>query len=315
MSANLAQTAGIDISKDALDVCLHPNGNAERFGNDAKGFNALIAWLGGHAIERIVYEATGAYHRAFERRMADAGFALAKVNPARARRFAEAIGQHAKSDAVDANLLARMGALLALKPAAPVSEDLHEMRQLLVARRGCVKDLVAAENRVSILTLTLLKRHARERIRMIERQIEHIDAALREYSARDSAFKSRLDIVKSIPGIGEVTALAMLIEMPELGRIEHKCAASLAGLAPFARESGRWKGQRRIGGGRSHLRRALYMPALVAARRNADMKAKYQALVASGKPKKLALAVLMRKLVVLANALLRDNRRWTPKPA
>lgn len=315
MSANLAQTAGVDISKDALDVCLHPAGATARFSNDRKGFNAMIAWLAGFVVERIVYEATGAYHRAFERRMAEAGFALAKVNPARARRFAEAIGQIAKTDRVDASLLARMGALLALKPNAPASEDLHEMRQLLVARRALVKDCVAVENRAGTLSLALLKRQAKERVRMLERQIEAVDAALRERAVRDSAFKARLDIVLSIPGVGEVTALALLIEMPELGRLEHKCATSLAGLAPFARESGRWKGERRIGGGRGHLRRALYMPALVAVRWNADLKAKYRNLVARGKPKKLALAVVMRKLVILANALLRDDRCWTPKLA
>jgi len=311
----LAQTAGVDICKDRLDVHLHPHAASARFSNDAKGFRAMIAWLGGHAVERIVYEATGAYHRAFERRMAEAGFALAKVNPARARKFAEAIGAIAKTDPVDAAMLARMGALLNPRTAAPVSEHLDDMRQLLVARRALIKDLVAAQNRAQIRTLTLLKRQARERIKHVEAQLAAIDEALRERAICDPAFKARLDMLLSIPGVGETTALTLLIEMPELGRLENKCAASLAGLAPIARDSGKWKGERRIGGGRSSLRRALYMPALVAVRWNSDFKAKYKALTAAGKPKKLALTAVMRKLVILANVLLREERHWRPKPA
>lgn len=315
MSAKLAQTAGVDISKATLDVHLHPDAKSARFGNDAKGFKAMIAWLAPYAVERIVYEATGSYHRAFERRMAEAGFPLAKINPARARRFAEAIGQTAKTDPVDARLLARMGALLAPRITVPPRETVDEMQQLLCARRALVKDLVAAQNRLQIRLLPLLKRQSKERLAQIERQIAAVDAALRERIAADAAFKARFDILISIPGLGATSAMTLLLEMPELGRLENKCAASLAGLAPFARESGKWKGERRIGGGRSHLRRALYMPALVAARWNGDLKAKYAALTAAGKPKKLALAVVMRKLIILANVLLREERCWRPKPA
>lgn len=315
MSAKLAQTAGVDISKDMLEVHLHPERASARFGNDAKGFKAIIAWLGVYRIERVVYEATGAYHRSFERRMAEAGFPLAKVNPARARRFAEATGAIAKTDPVDAAMLARMGALLAPRATMPASENFDEMRQLLVARRALIKDFVAVRNRAQIRSLALLKRQANERLKHIERQIEAINQALRERIASDDAFRTRLDILTSIPGVGETTALTLLIEMPELGSLENKCAASLAGLAPIARDSGKWKGERRIAGGRSHPRRALYMPALVAARWNSDLKAKYKALTAAGKPKKLALTVIMRKLVILANALLRENRHWRPKPA
>lgn len=315
MSANLAQTAGVDISKHALDVHLHPQAESARFSNDAKGFKAMIAWLRRREIERIVYEATGAYHRSFEQAMAQAGFILAKVNPARARRFAEAIGQLAKTDAVDASMLARMGALLKPRSTVAPSENLDAMQQLLAARRALVKDLVAAQNRLQIRSLALLRRQLKERLAQIERQIAAIDRALRERLKAAPAMKARFDILTSIPGVGATSAVTMLLEMPELGSLENKGAASLAGLAPIARDSGRWKGERRIRAGRAHLRRALYMPALVAARWNRDFKAKYDALVAAGKPKKLALTVLMRKLIVLANVLLKENRPWRPKPA
>jgi transposase len=311
----IAQSVGVDISKDTLDVHLHPAGASRRFANDAKGFSALIACLKGFAIARVVFEPTGAYHHAFERRLAEAGLPLAKVNPRQARRFAEAIGRHAKTDAVDAAMLARF-AMLIEPPARPiVSATLDEMKELHVARRALVKDRVAALNRDKTRRSALLKRQAAERLRQIERQIAAIDAALRAQLAADPALKARFDILVSIPGVGETTALTILVEMPELGAIEHKCAASLAGLAPIARDSGRRSSKRFIRGGRAHLRQALYMPTLVAVRFNTVMRAKYNAFLAAGKPPKVALTAIMRKLIILANALLRDGRTWTAKLA
>ena len=155
-----------------------------------------------------------------------------------------------------------------------------------------------------------LKRLIAKRLRQVERQIKAIDAALRALCVADADLNARLAILVSIPGIAEATALAMLIEMPELGGIKNKCVASLAGLAPIARDPGQTRGRRVIRGGRAHLRQALYMPALVAVRFNAAFKNKYQALIAAGKPPKVALIAIMRKLAILANALLRDHRLW-----
>ena len=239
---------------------------------------------------------------------------MVKVNPLQARRFAEAIGQRAKTDAVDAAMLARFGALDALQTRPVVSQTLSTMKELLVARRGLVKDRVAATNRNHVHRAPLLKRLA-DQLRQVERQIAAIDAELRALCRADAELKARLDILVSIPAIGEATALTMLIEMPELGAMENKCVASLAGLAPIARDSGQHSGKRFIRAGRAHLRQALYMPALVAIRFNADMKAKYQALLANGKPPKVAITAVMRKLAILANVLLREQRNWTPKAA
>ena len=196
-----------------------------------------------------------------------------------------------------------------------VSQSLDDLKELLVARRALIKDRTAATNRDHVSRAPLLKRHASQRLRQIERQLEAIDAAMQSLCQADADLKARLAILVSIPGIGDATALAMLIEMPELGTIENKCVASLAGLAPIARDSGQTRGKRFIRGGRGHLRQALYMPALVAIRFNAAMKQKYEAFVAAGKPKKAAIVAVMRKLVVLANALLRDQRAWTPNSA
>ncbi len=161
----------------------------------------------------------------------------------------------------------------------------------------------------------LLKRHAAQRLTQIDRQIKTIDSALQAFLESDADLMARFKIIASIPGIGTLTAVTMLIAMPELGSLDNKQVASLAGLAPQARDSGQHRGKRHIRGGRAILRQALYMPALVATRYNADMKAKYQAMIAAGKPAKVAITTIMRKLIILANALLRANRPWTQKMA
>lgn len=315
MTTSIAQNLGVDISKDSLDVHLHPSGLESRFANDKKGFSALIKWLRAHIVTRIVFEPTGAYHRGFETRFLDAGFTLAKVNPRHARRFAEAMGTQAKTDRVDARLLARFGAMSDPRPLVQTSPTFNEMKDLLAARRALIKDRTAAQNRARTPSLALLKAQSGERLRQVDRQIAAIDAALRERIQADPDAKARLAILVSIPGLGEITAIALLIDMPELGALENKEAASLAGLAPIARESGQWRGKRSIRGGRAELRHALYMPALVAAHFNADLKAVYLRLKDAGKPAKVALVAVMRKLLILANALLKKGRKWTPKPA
>lgn len=311
MSESLPQVVGVDISKDHLDAHLHPNGLACRVTNDAAGHKQLLAWLRPWTTERIVFEATGPYHRLLERTLIKAGFPFAKVNPRQARRFAEATGRLAKTDRVDAAMLARLGALLKPEMRMPKSE----LTELVAARRGLVRDRTACLNRVKTQRLDLLRRQAAQRVKQLDRQIAAVDQLCRDLIATDAALAERLAILMSIPGIGEATAVAILADMPELGQLEHGQAASRAGLAPMARESSTWRGKSFIRGGRAQLRQALYMPALVALRFNAPMKAKYQELVAAGKPVKVAITAIMRKLIVLANALLRDGRKWTPNAA
>jgi transposase len=212
-------------------------------------------------------------------------------------------------------MLARFAALLA-PPVRPVlSATLDALQELHGARRARVKDRVAARNRDHRHHLPLLKRQARGRLRQIERQIAAIDAALHAELTADPVLQARFAILVSIPGGGEATAFALLIAMPELGALEHKGAASLAGLAPIARASGQHRGKRYIRGGRAPLRQALYMPALAAVCFNATLRVKYHTLRAAGKPPKVALVAIMRKLLILANALLRDRRTWAPKLA
>jgi transposase len=312
MSDSLAQVAGIDIAKHHLDVHLHPSGATRRVSNDKAGHKALLHWFARQPIERIVFEATGPYHRLFERALGAAGLSFAKINPRQARRFAEATGRLAKTDRVDAAMLARLGALLKPDPREPKSQVLDELTELVAARRALVKDRTACRNRAKIVTIPLLKSQAAQRLRQIEAQIAALDRLCRERVASDQILSQRLSILTSIPGLGEATAIALLADMPELGQLEPKQAASLAGLAPVARESGTWRGKSFIRGGRAQVRTALYMPALVAIRFNEPLKTKYCALTQAGKPAKVAITAIMRKLIVLANALLRENRTWSP---
>ena len=308
-------TIGVDISKDHLDAHRLIDGASRRFANDKTGHKAFLRWRAEKPTERVVFEPTGPYHRAFERALAVAGVAFAKVNPRQARRFAEATGKLAKTDRLDAAMLARMGALLQLPTRPPRSEVVLELKDLHLAREALVKDRTAARNRGKVLALPLLKRQNAQRLEQIERQMAAIEAAMRDIVQADADLSARFAILISIPGVSAITAFALLVEMPELGTLEAGEAASLAGLAPIARQSGRWTGRSFIRGGRAGLRRALYMPALVAMRFNPDLKARRQQLVSVGKPAKVAIAAIMRKLIVLANALIKANRPWQPKIA
>ena len=306
----MQDTIGIDISKDTLDIHRLSDRRHERFGSDKAGLTALRRWIGRTPV-RIVYEATGRYHRDLEAVLSAAGHDLVKVNPTRARRFAQAISQGAKTDRVDAAMLARMGAVLELDAKPVRSETMHEIRELHIARHALNKDRTACRNRLAGARNKVVLTQLRARLRQVDSQLEQIDAELARLVAEDPALARRQDILRSIPGVGAVTAIAMIVEMPELGTMEPKEAASLSGLAPITRESGKWKGRSKIGGGRRGMRNALYMPALVAIRHNLHLAETYRKLVDAGKPAKLAIAAIMRKLVILANALIRDDRKWT----
>jgi transposase len=295
-----------------LDCHAHPAGIDRQFPNTAKGHKALIAWAGQWELERIAYEATGTYHRALE--IALGHLPCSKLNPERARRFAQATGTLAKTDRIDARLLARMAATLQ-PPARPARTPQQNQLAELVnardgARDGLVRDRTALKNREKTLTVTLLKRQCRQRLEQIARHIQALDAEIATVIKADEKLARRHNILTSIAGLGTLTASQLVATMPELGSLENKQAASLAGLAPVARQSGQWKGKSFIRGGRANVRQALYMPALVAARFNPDLKAKYQQLIAAGKPAKLAITAIMRKLIITANALLKKDRLW-----
>lgn len=303
--------AGIDVSKAHLDVHLHPDGSHRRFNNDKTGWRALRRWLAGVPLDGVVYEATGRFHKGVERYLGEHGFPIARLDPRRARRFAEALGVNAKTDPVDARILAQFGAFLKPETLSLPEPALEYLKELVAARRSLVKQSTRVANKGKTVTLSLLKRQFRQSREQATRQIKQIDAQCRQIVKSDPALAQRLAILISIPAIGEVTAMTLLADMPELGNLNDKQAASLMGVAPIARDSGAFHGKRHIRGGRALVRQAVYMAALVATRFNADMKRSYDRLIGKGKPPKVALTAIMRKLIILANALIRDNRTWS----
>ena len=302
-------TIGIDISKLHLDVFDNARSESAQFEKSSKGFRQLEKWLKPHSISLVVYEATGPYHLDFEEWFCDK-LPLAKVNPLQARRFAQACGTRAKTDRLDAQGLARMGAAIDLEPDTPISKTTRVLKELQVARSSLVKERVRLKNQMQVQSNSVLKRLTKSRMVLLNKQIEELDHEISGLIAEDAPMQRKREILKSIPGLGSIASAAILTYCPEVGSLGRKQISSLAGLAPHSRESGQWKGKTFISGGRKPLRDALYMPAIVAMRFNPDLAAKYGALRRAGKPAKVAIVAIMRKLIETANALIKNNRKW-----
>jgi transposase len=304
--------AGIDVCKERLDVYLHPLGEQFSVMNDSGGWRRLLRRLAGHRVAAAVMEPTSKYHRAAHRHLDSAGIAVALIAPHRARLFAGACGQLAKTDRIDARILALAGERLDPAVSSPPTAEEEALEELAGARAAAVAEHTATSNRLRTTTSAFLRRELGNRLRGLDRHLERIEARIATMIATDARLARHAAIIRSIPGMGPVNVLAILTGLREIGRITGKEAAALAGLAPFADDSGPRQGQRRIRGGRAALRRALYMAAVAASRCNPELKAFYQRLRAKGKSAKAALIAVARKLIVLANTLVTENRTWRP---
>jgi len=313
--AETAVYVGIDVCKAWLDVYLHPTGRGLRFSNDKEGLKLLCKELGGAGVGLVAMEATGKLHRLAHRMLSRAGYPVAVVNPLRSRKFAEALGQLAKTDRIDAQLLAIYGACLSPGATPVPAKILAELQELVMARQAAKADETALKNRHAAAESKVLKRLLQRQIEACARAIEGLEAAIKPLLESDPALQRRYGILCSIKGVGPAVAAMLAACLSELGLLSAPKIAALAGVAPFDDDSGDRRGQRRIMGGRAHVRRALYMAALSAARCNPDLKAFYERLRANGKAAKLALTAVMRKLVALANTLIREDRHWTPEHA
>lgn len=304
------RTVGIDISKAHLDVFRLPEGEAKRFANETKAVKALVGWMDPE-VERIAYEPSGPWHRDLQEALAKAGFPLYPVNPKRVRRFAEAAGLQAKTDAIDARVLAVMARSIEdLRPLWKRSNTERDLVELQASRDALARDRTAVKNRGKHVRLALLKRHHKARLKQIERHLKALDKEILNVMQGDPELARRVEILTSIPGISYVTAAKLICHMPELGSLTAKQVASLAGLAPVTRESGAWRGSRWIRGGRHQVRVALYMPTMVATKYNPDLRRQYEQLIARGKATNVARIAIMRKLIILANLLIQQNRCW-----
>jgi len=307
--------AGIDVCKERLDIYLHPAGERFSVANDAGGWRCLRRRLALLPVAMAALEATSKYHRAVHRRLHCAGIPVALVNPLRARLFAEACGMLAKTDAIDARMLAWMSVRLELAESPPAAEEVEALQELVRTRAAAVGERVALANRLESCALAVLRRELQSRLRGLDRHLGRLDRLIAAHVATHPDLARRYAIVRSIPGIGPVTATELLANLDVVGRVDGKQVTALAGLAPFARDSGDAHGLRHIGRGRPHLRKALYMAALAAARCNPDLKRFHQRLKENGKPPKVAITAVMRKLLILANTLIAQNRQWSPNPA
>ncbi len=303
-------SVGIDISKDGLDVHIYPVDMSKYFSNDTKGYKALDKWLENAATTLIVFESTGRYHRDLQVFLSGKGHRLALINPYRSRRFAQAIGLLAKTDKADARMLAQYGAMIEPKPTPLQDKQIEILKELIVARRAMVKRMTQITNHRQGCRNALLKRQSQQAMAQCRRHLAQIDLEMKEIITIKPALKQRFDILTSIPAIGPATAFTLIAEMPELGDMTAKQVSSLTGLAPIAQDSGLYRGRRRIKAGRSGPRMALYMAAVASLRFNQDMMEFYARLKLNGKPPKVALVAVMRKLVILANTLIAQQRKW-----
>ena len=295
---------GLDIAK--LNLQLHLAGRLHDLPNTAVGHGRLLKLLAAQPAVHVVCEATGGYERAVVAALHDANVPVSVLNPARVRHFARAQGQRAKTDHIDAAVLTAYGQALQPKPTAARTEQEQHLAELIRRRVQIVEILVAQRQQADRLTVPALRRQAQSLVRRLERDLEQIETQLGELRTQAAHLDARVQKLEGITGVGALTALGVLAELPELGTLNRRQAAALAGLAPHPRESGQWQGRRTIGGGRAPVRRALYMAALVAARSNKQLKEFYQRLRAAGKPAKVALTAVMRKLIVLMNHLLKN---------
>ena len=306
---------GIDVSKARLDVAFRPEGTSFAASNDEAGIRGCVQRLETLRPQLIVVEATGGFETPLVAAAAVAGLPIVVVNAKQVRHFAKAIGRLAKTDRIDAEVIARFAE--AVRPEVrPIQDEASALLTALLSRRRQVLEMVVAEkNRLA----TTPEKHVRQRItyhlHFLKQELRELDQDLDREVRSSPAWREKEDLLKSVPGVGPVLARTLLAELPELGQLDRKRIAALVGVAPMNQDSGTLRGQRRIQGGRAQVRTALYMAALVASRFNPRLKRFYDSLRASGKTGKVALVACMRKLLVILNALVRTGQRWNVEAA
>ena len=306
---------GIDVSKDRLDVAVRPSGESFAVERDPTGLEQLVARLRELSPHLVAVEATGGFETIVAAAVAGAGLPLVVVNPAQVRAFAQALGKRAKTDPIDASVIAHFAE--ATKPTLrALPDETTRLLADLVARRRQIVEMIAAEGqRERRMTGERVKESIARLRQAMERELAEVNREIRDRVRGSPVWAEKENLLASVPGVGPVIARTLIAEFPELGQLDRKQVAALAGLAPFTRQSGQWRGKSFIGGGRATVRTALFMGAMSARRYNPVLKAFYERLVAAGKPKLVALIAVARKLITILNAILRDRKRWQPQNA
>jgi transposase len=306
-------TVGIDVSKARLDVHVHPSAESFALDNDEAGAEALTERLGRlEGLIGIGIEASGRYERLAVAQLASAGLPVVVLNPAQVRHYAQAIGQRAKTDPIDARLIAQFVAVVRPEPRPMPDAQTDELQALMARRRQLVGMLVAERMRRQQAAPGLVRTSIARVVTLLEDDLKDLDRHIDTMVRGTPIWRDKEDLLASVPGIGKTIARTLLAELPELGSLSPRQIAALAGLAPYTRQSGKWRGKSFIGGGRPAVRAALFIGAMVAARHNPTLKAFRNRLVANGKPKLVALVATARKLLTILNAILRDHKPWRP---
>jgi transposase len=305
--------AGVDVSKRRLDVCLLPAGESFCVANDPEGIDELVGRLEEARPALVVLEANGRYERPAATAIAasSAGIAVAVVNPRQARDFAKAIGRLAKTDKIDAEVLAHFASAVGPKPSVLPDEEAQALQAILARRRQILEMLVAEKNRLQMAPEAVAKRIAAH-LKWLQKELIRTERDLDEAIRQSETWSRNEGLLRSVPGVGPVLARTLLAELPELGTLAPKRLSSLVGIAPFNRDSGTLRGKGEVWGGRAPVRAALYMGTLVATRHNPVLKDFYGRLLGAGKPKKVALVACMRKLLTILSAMMRDGVPWSP---
>ena len=310
---DISTFVGIDVAKKSLDVATLPATTPRTFSHDTKGRKELLNNLPQPETCLVVIEATGGYERLLVAELLTAGHLVAVVNPRQVRDFAKALGILAKTDRIDAAVIARFGQQVTPRPLAEVHEKQDELDQLVTRRRQLVDLRTAEKNRMGMAHSKSVKRSLQLVIDTINKEMKRIEKNILALVESDDQWKGKSDIMNSVPGVGPVTTATLIAEFPELGKINRCQAAALAGLAPFNRDSGAFKGKRTISGGRRTVRNALYMAALSARKHNPVIRQFADRLENQGKAPKVILTACMRKLLVTLNTMLKNNTLWNPQ--
>lgn len=302
---------GIDVAKDRLDVAVRPSGELFVIDRNAAGLERLVERLKPLAPRLVALEATGGFETVAAAALAAAGLPVVVVNPAQVRAFAKALGQRAKTDPIDAAVIAHFAEATKPEP-RPLPDEATQLLADLVARRRQIIEMIGAERQREKRANRRLKKSIARLVKALEKELASVETDIDDAVRGSPAWREKEDLLASVPGIGSVIARTLIAELPELGALDRKKIAALAGLAPFTRQSGQWRGRSFIGGGRVSVRSALFMGAMSARRCNPVLKAFFERLVAAGKHKMVALIAVARKLLTILNAVLRDRKPWQP---
>jgi len=314
-SVRLEVFVGIDVSKHSWDVCILPAMVRQSFPATDEGLASLLELLRQHPATLIVLEATGGYERRLAAGLQDAGCEIAIVNPRQVRDFAKALGRLAKTDRLDAEVLALFAQKIQPRPCEKCPEKRAQLDAFVARRRQLLQLRTMERNRLHMAEYKLTRKSIQKVIDVLQKQIDELDAAIAKLIESDDDWRQKAQLLESVPGIGAVTSTTLVAELPELGKLNRQAIAALAGLAPFNCDSGQYAGQRKVRGGRASVRTALYMAALTGRRFNPLLKRFADRLQAAGKSAKLILTACMRKLLTILNTMVRNNTQWNPKLA